>query len=331
MYRQYQYTVEKRPSHTLRNILLLIAATGIVIAGYTVTHTNKTEAAGDLINPFISSENTQDVNTNTRIKASTNIKRIDMSLLKLEIEEIIKAQTPEGKNWIFGVVVTDLATNDQININETEQFDAASVGKIPILLTLYDQIKQGIIKETDTITIQDADIQDYGTGTLRYKKMPMTLTIRELADLMIKQSDNTAAYVLADKVGRSQIKNFVASLNMSNTDTAENTTTPQDTNAMLVYTYNLKNTDPRTAGTLMNIMTKSAFEQRLPGQLPPDTIIAHKIGTGTAQIHDVGIVLLEDRPYTISVFSKQINDEKQAENIIALISKKTFDTISAVK
>jgi beta-lactamase class A len=112
---------------------------------------------------------------------------------------------------------------------------------------------------------------------------------------------------------------------MNNTDIEKNTTTPQDCDKLLRYLYQLKYSDPSNAGKITKIMTNSDFENRLPAQLPKDIIIAHKIGTGIAQVHDVGLIVLEKRPYTISVFSKNITDETKAEENIAKISKVTYD------
>ncbi len=317
---------------TLKNILLLITATGIAVAGYSGVQAIQSKPDG-LYDPVVADETTTISPTSTPLIQAVRRQQIklDKEKLQQEIQEIITKETPVGKEWVFGVVVTDLETGDQININESESFDAASVGKIPILLTLYDQIENGKVKLTDTITITDKEIQDYGTGSIRYKKTPITYSIEDLAELMIKQSDNTAASVLATKVGRANTQGYVANLNMINTDLAENTTTAYDTNLMLVHLFKMKAENPRLAGSLLNIMTDSDFEQRLPGLLEDNVIVAHKIGTGTAQIHDAGIILLEDRPIAISVFSKKINDEKKAENIIAQIAKKTVDTFQALQ
>ncbi len=267
-----------------------------------------------------------------RIRANkVALKQLDITALDQKIDKVIAEQTPEGNNWMFGVAITDPLTNQKYGKNETEVFDAASTGKIPILASLYDQIKSKKINEEETITITSADVQDYGTGSIRYQKMPKTYTVKELAELMIKQSDNTAAYVLATKAGRKNIAQYVKDLGMDTTDTAENTTTPYDINLMLEHIFKMKETDPTTAGTLVKMMTDSIFENRLPALLPEETIVAHKIGTGTAQIHDVGIVLLDKRPYIISVFTKRVNDEKTAEKTIAEISKEVYEEFRALE
>ncbi len=264
------------------------------------------------------------------VVALKTARELDDSQLNEKIEKILSDRVPEGKDWTFGIAITDITTGKVYGKNEHEVFDAASTGKIIILATLYNQISEKKLNEDDKVTITDSDVQDYGTGIIRYKKMPVTYTLRELAELMIKQSDNTAASVIATKVGRKNISDYATKVGMTETDIEENTTTPYDINLILRNIYNIKQTDPQTAGTLIKIMLDSDFETRLPAQLPKDTLVAHKIGTGIAQIHDAGIVLLDKRPYILSIFSKHVNDETLAEEIIALLSKTVYDEFSSL-
>ncbi|MDQ3098401.1 MAG: class A beta-lactamase-related serine hydrolase [bacterium] len=301
-------------------ILIIIIPAGIWFAQ---------EQPGEILNPHVETASASSQTPLPTIKAKPQ--PFNSTALSQQIEKIITEQTPAGKEWVFGIAIEDPLTGQKYGKNQSEAFDAASTAKLPILTLLYEQIVQKKISEDEKITINAADIKDYGTGTIRYKKTPVTYTVRELAELMIKQSDNTAASVLAEKVGRTNLADYVKKIGMNNTDIPENTTTPHDLNIMLAHIYTMKETDPATAGTMIKIMTDSAFETRLPALLPEDAIIAHKIGTGTAQIHDVGIGLLEKRPYLISVFTKKINDEKQAEKIIAMLSRAVYDEFKSLE
>ena len=51
-----------------------------------------------------------------------------------------------------------------------------------------------------TIPAGDANIVG-GSGTLRNRRFPLRITLRELAELMVQVSDNTATNVLIDQVG----------------------------------------------------------------------------------------------------------------------------------
>jgi beta-lactamase class A len=82
----------------------------------------------------------------------------------------------------YSVYFSDL--NDQtkvFGIDEHEIFTAASVNKVPIVAVLYYLNAQGKIDLDDTIVLQAADIQDYGTGSLRYQNPGTVYTVKTLA------------------------------------------------------------------------------------------------------------------------------------------------------
>lgn len=320
-------------SNSSQNKVWITLAILIIIIPAAIWYLQEQSATSDskMLNAHIETSKIQEHKKQSSETTKHELKQLDIGKLDELVSSIIAEQTPEGKEWVFGIAVTDPLTGQKYVKNENEVFDAASTAKVPILATLYEQITAKKISEDEKVTITDSDIEDYGTGTIRYKKTPITYTVRELAELMIKQSDNTAASVLATKVGRKNLAEYVKRIGMNNTNIPENTTTPADLNIMLSHIFSMKNTDPQVAGTILNIMTDSAFEARLPAMLPKDVIIAHKIGTGVAQIHDVGIVLLSNRPYIISVFTKKINDEKQAERTISLISKAVYEEFKSLE
>src|SRR4030043_756241 len=89
-------------------------------------------------------------------------------------------------------------------------------------------IKEGTISFEDKYQLQSRDVQDYGTGKMRYAEPGTVYTYRQLLELSGKQSDNTAAYVLANIVGNNEIQTFIDSLSMAKTSLADNTTTPAE-------------------------------------------------------------------------------------------------------
>ncbi len=52
---------------------------------------------------------------------------------------------------------------------------------------------------------------------------------------------------------------------------------------------------PRLPSEMLDVMTKTSFEDRLPQPLPEETSVAHKIGSYGSIFSDTGIVLSEER------------------------------------
>lgn len=116
-----------------------------------------------------------------------------------DLKKKVKQKT--GFAWKnYSVLVVDIKSDFRMAINDTEMFIAASVNKIPILASLYIEIQNGQVNPEEVITVQPEDIQDYGTGSIRYNGAGSTYTIKTLARLMMQESDNTAAYILANHI-----------------------------------------------------------------------------------------------------------------------------------
>ena len=61
------------------------------------------------------------------------------------------------------------------------------------------------------------EIQDYGTGSIRYDAPGTSYTIQDLLTRLIKQSDNTAAVVLTDLLGQDKIQQRIDGWGLSRT------------------------------------------------------------------------------------------------------------------
>lgn len=81
---------------------------------------------------------------------------------------------------------------------------------------------------------------------------------------------------------------------------------------------------------LMNYFENTIFNDRIPKLLPKDVRVAHKIGNQVGAYHDVGVVF-SDEPYVISIMSRNVDDETEACEVIANISKKVYDFVTGKK
>ena len=128
-------------------------------------------------------------------------KTIDAKEKKESVTELLGER--EGN---FSVYYQDINSNDSFGIDENKVLTAASLNKIYIIGFLYYLAGKERIDLEDTITIQKEDIQDYGTGSLRYEGEGKPYSLKALAALAFRQSDNTAAFVIAARIGRDNIQ-----------------------------------------------------------------------------------------------------------------------------
>lgn len=226
----------------------------------------------------------------------------------------------------YSVVIIDFTSDFKLLVSEGEIFVAASVNKIPILAALYYYANKGEIDLDRDITIQANDIQDYGTGSIRYEKPGSVYSVKTLAKLMIKQSDNTAAYVIANHiVGFPKLKAIVSEWGLTQTDMVKNNTSNQDIAKLFRMIYEEKITDSAHTQEILSFLKDTDFETRLPAKLPDEATTYHKIGTEVGIIHDAGIVTNGKNTYYIGIFTNGTPETEETDDLIAQISRTVYD------
>jgi beta-lactamase class A len=194
----------------------------------------------------------------------------------------------------YGVVVLDPSSDQTVALNADQRFLAASLTKLPVLLTLYRAAALGEVDLDDEISMLPSDVQAYGTGVLYKRPIGYTMTLRECAEVMIKESDNTAWVMLNRYLGRSYIEAELYSMGARSTAYwIPNTTTPNDVFLMLKTIADPSYTSPDLSAEMLDIMANTSFEGRLPKPLPEGTRVAHKIGSYGDTFSDAGVVFPE--------------------------------------
>src|SRR5215213_1224166 len=245
----------------------------------------------------------------------------------------------ESHAGTYGVVVFDPYSGATASLNADRRFVAASLSKLYALLTLYRAASQGELSLDEKITMRSSDVWAYGTGVL-YKnpdKYPVgyTMTLRQCAKFMIKESDNTAELMLNRYLGEKRIE---AELHRIGADSIRywypiNTTTPHDILLVLKKIADPSYTSPQLSAEMLDLMTNTSFEDRLPQPLPEGTRVAHKIGSYESTFSDAGIVFPSERSgiaqeYYIVVFSEGAT-EGEARQTIQEVSLAAYRALAA--
>ena len=120
--------------------------------------------------------------------------------LKKQIQGIIR-----GTEGEIGVAVKHLESGQELYIKGDMNFSMASVFKVPILVEVLAQIKEGKFTLKDEISIQKTD-QHLGSGMLSDLEAPgIKLSLRNLITMMMIISDNSATDILLTKVGAENV------------------------------------------------------------------------------------------------------------------------------
>lgn len=226
----------------------------------------------------------------------------------------------------YGVYFYNLETNESFGINQDQVYTAASINKIPIMVSFYQSVEDKKFKEEDEYSLKRNDVQDYGTGQLRYQKIGTKYTYAKLIELTGKISDNTAAYVLENLVKRKTIQSKLDELKLDNTSMEGNTTTPKEIGQYLLLLYNDQLVSKENKEKILNALTDTDFEDRIPQGVPKEAKVAHKIGNEIQVYSDCGIIRAS-QPYILCILTKEVK-EAEALEVIPKISRLVWEFLS---
>ena len=227
-----------------------------------------------------------------------------------ELEKILA-----GRQGIYGVYSLNLETKEAVSIRGKESFPAASLIKLPIIYTLYQEAQEGKINLEEKYTLREED-KVGGAGSLYQKEAGAVYSYRELARLCGKQSDNTAAAILEKVLGAEAIEATIRRLGMENTSFSRRQTTPED---IALFWQKLWEGDLKEEyrEEILNSLTETIFEEQIPAALPAGVKVAHKVGIDEGILHDAGIIF-QDPPFVLVLMSKNNNREEAQEAFILL-------------
>ena len=187
--------------------------------------------------------------------------------------------------------------------------------KIPAMIELFQQVKEGKLRLEDTLVIRNEfhsivdasayqlDPADDSEAGL-YKAEGQTRTLSQLWELMITTSSNLAANLLIEKLGVENIQATVHALGADGMKVLrgvedgqafqnglDNTTTAQALASLLTDIVTGRAVDPIADTQMKEILERQHIQGGgIPAGLPPGTRVAHKTGDITKIHHDAAIV-----------------------------------------
>jgi beta-lactamase class A len=231
-------------------------------------------------------------------------------------------------------------------------FHAASTMKIPVMIELFHQVREGKVKLSDPLLIKnefhslvDGSVfalkPDDDSETDLYKAVGQTRTLDQLCDLMVTVSSNFATNLLIQKLGIDNIRATVTALHADGMDIKRgvedqkafdkglnNTTTASGLATLLVAIANGKAVDAESSAKMVEVLERQKFNEGIPAGVPKNILVAHKTGEITKIHHDAGIVYA-DRPFVIVVLVRGIADFKQSSALIADVTRDLYQASQA--
>jgi len=246
-----------------------------------------------------------------------------------------------------GVAFQTLDRHTAWSFHPEDRFHAASTMKIPVMIELYHQVRQGKLKLDDTLPIKNEfySLVDGSTFTLDpkddsetdlYKVVGQTRTLSQLCDLMITVSSNLATNLLTQKLGVESIRATVHALHADRMNVLRgvednkafekglnNTTSAQGRASLLAAIAKGQAVDADASRQMLEILERQKFNEGIPAGVPAGVQVAHKTGELTKLHHDAAIVYAK-RPFVLVILVRGMPDIKDSSALMADITRQLY-------
>ena len=261
---------------------------------------------------------------------------------RAEIQRLVAASGAEAVAVVWRPL--DARTGEEVLINETMRFHAASTMKVPVMIELFRQVDAKRLRLDDSIVVVNhfssiidgsqyvlpSSVEDDGDV---HTSIGRPMTLRTLCEAMITISSNLAANNLIEKLGVTNIQATTDALGASGMqvlrgvedqkafDANKNNTT--DASALASLMARIARGEAAGAASsaeMIAILERQHFNNGIPAGVLPGTPVAHKTGTITNVHHDAGIVFAP-RPYVLVVLTRGLEKESDSDALIAAIAR----------
>ena len=240
----------------------------------------------------------------------------------------------------MAVAVEDVASGASAGVNAGAEMPAASTIKIPVMVEVFRQLADGSFDLNTRVVLRASD-RDWGFGDLSDARTGSSYSVGRLLALMIDVSDNTATNMLIRLVGRQRINATMSELGLTHTRLGDFIrssgpirwalrSSPADMVHLLGEMARERLVDEWSSRQMVAILTGQKHNTLLPQPLPAGTTVAHKTGTLSDTLCDVGIVYLEGNPYVIAVMTTSLPTLETGRRFIRGVSRLAYDALGSL-
>jgi|GEM_PF-172687 len=235
------------------------------------------------------------------------------------------------------IVLKDLRTQRAWSYHPDDLFPAASLIKVPVMISVFYKISTGELSLQDRFMLRRAT-RVGGSGSLKWRPDGTRLTAEELLVHMINESDNTATAMLIDALGLGYVQQQFPRMGLLYTGiypegmsikggrvAHENYTTAREMTMLLEKIYRGEAVDKYSSSVMLDILKKpKAVPSRLAKGLPFGWEIAHKTGLLRMACHDSAIFFTPQGDYAMTVLTGQNRSYQAAKDFISRLGHITF-------
>lgn len=239
-----------------------------------------------------------------------------------------------GLDGMYGVVVIAPDGQTLYSRNAGTQVQSASLYKLLIMVEVYRQVERGIINFDDPVELASGFFHEVEyDDPFQSSDIGSTYSVEELLYPMITVSSNVAAFALLNLVGNWNINATAAALGLTaseirwmpalasvagpavasyaalfqeapTADEALNVTDAGDMALLFRLLVEKRVVSPEYSQEMLDLLAGQVVNDRLPGLLPGDAVVAHKTGNVDNVSHDAGVIYAPNGPFVVAVLTQ---------------------------
>ena len=210
--------------------------------------------------------------------------------------------------------------SDETFIYNSKPMRSASMIKVFIMATVMEKAKQGEIDIDEKLTVLESD-KVGGAGILAGDSSGTELTLRELMELMIMHSDNTATNMIIDRIGCEEINDYMERNGYSDSflgrkmmshealaGNGENYSSARDLGVFFTRLYNYECVSEKYDKIMIDFLIKQTDTDCFPAALSGKQI-AHKTGALDGLYDDGGIIYSDAGDAVLVIMTENFTGE----------------------
>ncbi len=246
-------------------------------------------------------------------------------------------QIARATDGVVGVHVIDLTSGERFGVNDSLVFPQGSAIKIPILIELFRQADAGRLRLDERVEVKAVD-QVAGTGVVQWFGDGLSsLSLRDLAVLMIVLSDNTATNLVIGRVGMPAVTATMASMGLGSIKLQrlmirpresaignENVATAAQSAELMRRIHTCELPMARTRCDDLRRILELPKTGEFPASVPPSVRVAWKPGTVEGVATSWGLFALPANPYVVTAMVN-FSDEQPASAALRALADAAYE------
>ena len=242
-----------------------------------------------------------------------------------------------GVDGIVGYCIVDLTSGERFERSAGQAFPAASTIKLAILYELMARADEGTLSLDNTVALDRARAVP---GGILYELGTPVLSLRDFANVMIIESDNSATNVLIARLGMEAITARMEKAGLGATklrrymidlDAAkrglENVSTPAELARLLEMFHKGTGLTPARQEEALRILKKPKSSP-IGRAVPAGVAVATKTGALEGVRADTGIVYAKNRPFVFVAMTSFLQEEEAGDGAIEEMARAAYNYFS---